>query len=130
MVEDVGLMTGVVGVMQLNVTLEAQLVLSAAPVACAVTVNTPPAYNVLLYDEFNPEIVQAVALETLVEPMPVPSRYNRTMPVNALGSVPVTEVALAVYDPVIVGHTVVAANAAAAVEAVLVAQVPFCCVAV
>ena len=96
MVDEVGLMTGVVGVSQLSVTLEAQLVLSAAPVACAVTVNTPPAYNVLLYVEFNPDIVQVVALVTEVEPILVPSRYNRIVPVNAPGIVPVTAVALAV----------------------------------
>ena len=79
---------------------------------------------------FKPDIVQVVALDTLVDPILVPSRYNRMVPVKALGRVPVTEVALAVYDPVIEGHTVVAAKAVAAVDVALAAQLPFCCVVV
>jgi hypothetical protein len=75
-------------------------------------------------------MVQVVALVTDVDPISVPSRYNLTVPVKELGKVPVTEVVLAVYDPVMVGQTVVAARAVAAVEAALAAQVPFCWVAV
>ena len=71
-----------------------------------------------------------VAPDTLVESMIVPSRYNRILPVNAPGSVPIIVSVLAVYDPVIAGHTVVAANAVAAAEAALAAQLPFCWVAV
>jgi hypothetical protein len=44
--DDAGDMAGVAVVGQLTVTLELQSVFSAAPLACDVTVNTPPAYKV------------------------------------------------------------------------------------
>jgi hypothetical protein len=45
-VDDAGDMAGVAAVGQPIVTLELQSVFSEAPLACDVTVNTPPAYNV------------------------------------------------------------------------------------
>jgi hypothetical protein len=71
-----------------------------------------------------------VALVTAADPILTPSRYSRTVPVKALGKVPEMVLSLAVYEPVMEGQTVVAAKAVAAVDALLMAQLPFCCVAV
>jgi hypothetical protein len=67
-----------------------------------------------------------VALVTETDPIFTPSRYSRTVPVKELGKVPETVLALAVYEPVMEGQTVVAAKAVAAVEVLLMAQLPLC----